>query len=113
MNVVVVRGKLSRSPEERELPSGSRVVSYEVTVGREDQRAESVPVAWLDPPAAALTPEVGEEVLVVGRVHRRFFRSGGITQSRTEVAAEHVIPTRRKARARRELERALDAIGGS
>ena len=49
-------------------------------------------MAWADPPAAGLPVALGEEVVVVGRVSRRFFRSGGSTQSRTEVVAEEVIP---------------------
>ena len=31
---------------------------------------------------------------MVGRVRRRFFRAGGVTQSRTEVVADEVVPTR-------------------
>jgi len=91
MNVVVVKGALSRAPEARELPSGSTVLTYEVSVRREGEATESVPVAWIDPPARAPAGEAGSEVVAVGRVRRRFFRSGGSTQSRTEVVAEVVV----------------------
>jgi single-strand DNA-binding protein len=37
--------------------------------------------------------DADQDVVVVGRVRRRFFRSGGVTQSRTEVVAEVVLPT--------------------
>ncbi|MGH9119836.1 MAG: single-stranded DNA-binding protein, partial [Acidimicrobiales bacterium] len=91
MNVVVLRGKLSRAPEERELGSGTRLVRYEVTIRGGDGPAETSPVAWLDPPAAAVNFEAGEEVVVVGRVRRRWFRRGAVTESRVEVAADAVI----------------------
>jgi single-strand DNA-binding protein len=54
----------------------------------------------------------GEEVLVVGRVRRRFFRAGGATQSRTEVAATLAVPTRRAAAAAKALEAAVEVISG-
>ncbi|WP_394930575.1 hypothetical protein, partial [uncultured Ilumatobacter sp.] len=55
-----------------------------------------VPVAWRNPSAAAVGALVaGEEVVVTGRVQRRFFRSGGLTQTRTELVAERCLPARR------------------
>src|SRR4051812_18471029 len=99
MNVVAVRGTLSRAPEVRELPSGTRLVAYEVTVSREGERSESVPVSWADPPASAASLVAGDDVVVVGRVRRRFFRTGGGTQSRTEVVADTVL----KAGSRRRV----------
>ena len=113
MNVVVVRGVLSRSPEERTLPSGSRVVAYEVTVARAGERAESVPVAWADPPKGALALVAGDEVVVVGRVRRRFFRAGGVTQSGTEVAADVVVKASSRKRVAGVLATARDAVGGA
>jgi single-strand DNA-binding protein len=94
LNVVAVRGRLSRPAEERILPSGDRVMGLELTVRRDAEKAESVPVSWRNAPASALVLDEGEEVLVVGHVARRFFRTGGATQSRTEVVARTVIPTR-------------------
>jgi single-strand DNA-binding protein len=108
-NLAVLVGRLARPAEERELPSGDRLVSYEVTVPRESGRAESVPVVWFDAPASAATLDVDEKVVVVGRVRRRFFRAGGSTQSRTEVVADKVVPTRSK-RARQALEAARDGL---
>jgi single-strand DNA-binding protein len=100
-NVVVVAGRLSRPAEQRVLPSGERLVTMQVTVDRTDNRgrvagrAETVPVVWFDPPASAGTLDVEESVVVAGRVRRRFFQAGGSTQSRTEVVAEAVVPSRR------------------
>jgi single-strand DNA-binding protein len=70
------------------------VLQLELTVPRLEEKAESVPVVWFDAPPRAMNLDVDQEVLVVGRVRRRFFRSGGATQSRTEVVAEEVLPTR-------------------
>lgn len=100
VNVVVVRGRLSRDAEERVLPtSGDRIVGLELTVRREGtDKAESVPVVWRNAPPQATGWEAGEEVLVIGHVARRFFRAGGATQSRTEVVARTVVPTRQGKR---------------
>ncbi len=59
------------------------------------------------------------EVVVVGRVRRRWFRSGGATQSRTEVVAEGVVPRRAGKRVAKLVgdaltvaDRALSTDGG-
>jgi single-strand DNA-binding protein len=105
-NVVVLIGRLARPAETRELPSGDRLVAYEVTVDRPNERAETVPVIWVGAPASAGDHDVDERMLVVGRVRRRFFRTGGGTQSRTEVVAEAVVNARHTKRAAAALERA-------
>jgi len=87
LNVVVVGGVVSRPAQLVELPSGGRLVHLEVTVRPLEGPAETVPVSWFDPPAWAGDLQVGMEVVVAGRVRRRFFRAGGVTQSRTEVVA--------------------------
>ena len=107
MNVAILRGTLSRPPEERILPSGDRLVALEVTVPHTGQRAEGVPVVWPEAPESVLRLDVGDEVVVVGRVRRRFFKAGGLTQSRTEVVADAVAPGRQAKRARALVERAL------
>jgi len=56
-----------------------------------------VPVVWLDGPGSAEL-EAGTEVVVVGSVRRRFFRTGGATASRTEVVATQVVPARQRKR---------------
>lgn len=96
LNVVALRGSLSRPAEERVLPAtGDRILGLELTVRRDGaERADSVPVVWHDPPAAAVALDAGDEVVVVGHVARRFFRVGGATQSRTEVVAHLVVPVR-------------------
>lgn len=106
MNIVVLQGRLSRPSDERVLGSGTRLVAYDVTVdGPEGGRDETVPVVWLDPPASAALDR-DTEVVVVGRVRRRFFRAGGATASRTEVVADTVVPARQARRAASALDRA-------
>ena len=110
INVVILVGRLARPAERRELPSGDVLVAYQVTVASAGSRAESVPVVWFDAPASAADRDVDEAVVVVGRVRRRFFRSGGLTQSRTEVVADTVVPARHKARVRTALEAARHRV---
>ncbi|HEY2812800.1 MAG TPA: hypothetical protein VGJ03_04995 [Acidimicrobiales bacterium] len=109
MNIVVLQGKLSRAPEVRSTANGD-VISYEVTSQPDEGRAMTAPVAWLSPPKAAYALEAGDSVTVVGQVRRRFFRSGGSTQSRTEVVADLVVSSRRKAQISSELERVLGEL---
>ncbi|MGI8492955.1 MAG: single-stranded DNA-binding protein [Acidimicrobiales bacterium] len=91
LNLVVLEGVLARPAEQRELPSGTRLVSLEVTVRREQGPAETAPVAWFDAPAWAAMLDADAAVLVVGRVRRRFYRAEGTTRSRTEVVASRVV----------------------
>ena len=115
-NVVALVGRLARPPETRELPSGDRLVAYEVTVARDGERAEGVPVVWFGAPPSAVDHDVDEAVVVVGRVRRRFYRAGGVTQSRTEVVAETVVAARQAKRASAALQSAcaqVEAAGGS
>ena len=105
MNLTVVRGRLSRPASIRELPSGTRLASLDVTATREveGEAADSVPVVWRDPPASIESLDTDDDVVVVGRVRRRFFRSGGMTQSRTEVEADVVLRPRQRARVERAI----------
>src|SRR3954463_8903454 len=60
MNVVVLQGTLSRTPDERQLRE-SVLAPYEVTTRTEEGRAATAPVVWFDPPAAAWKFEAGDE----------------------------------------------------
>lgn len=113
MNVVIVRGRLSSAPRCTELGSGDVLVRYEVTVPRADGPADSVPVAWLGSakraPSAAL--DVGDEVLAVGRVRRRWYRpAAGPSRSATEVLADCVVAAVERRKARAAVARALEAV---
>lgn len=113
-NLAVISGELPNDPQLRDLPSGGVVVQFDVTTrlstGGRAVNA-TVPVAWNDPTPAQLRALVaGTDVLVVGTVRRRFFRVGGATQSRTEVVADVVIPTRRRTQVARALRTAADRL---
>lgn len=106
LNLTVLRGHLSRAPEEVALASGDLLVRYEVTVPCVDERAETVPVVAVSPPAHARGLEPGTEIVVVGRTRRRFWSAGGATRSQVEVLATDVVAARRKAGSTRALARA-------
>jgi single-strand DNA-binding protein len=112
MNIVVLQGTLSRPPEIRSTPKGD-VISYEVTTRPGEGPAVTAPVAWFEPPKAAYGLDQGDAVTVVGQVRRRFFRSGGSTQSRTEVVAELVVSSRRKTQVATAFERVCAELEGA
>jgi single-strand DNA-binding protein len=89
VNLAVIAGTLSSDPVERILPSGDLVVNYEVTCKFADV-SHTVPVAWFAPPKRRAKLRKGDVVVLTGCVRRRFFRSGGVTASRTEVVAVKV-----------------------
>lgn len=112
MNVAILRGRLSSTPRPTQLASGDELVRYEVTVTRPGERADSVPVAWFvtsEPPAL----DAGDEVVVVGRVRRRFYGSPGGARSSTEVVADAVVAVTDRRRVRTAVARALRTVDAS
>jgi single-strand DNA-binding protein len=110
-NLVVLRGTVSGDIVERELPSGSVAVQFDVRT-EIGTSAASVNVSWIDPTTddrSALA--VDDPLVVIGSVHRRFFRVGGATQSRTEVLASKVIPARRTRTVRSAVAAATRSLG--
>ena len=94
-NLVVLSGDISGTVTWRELASGP-VAQFDVKTS-----TSTVPVVWYDPPGSTdPRMQVGAHVVLVGAVQRRFFRSGGLTQSRTEVAVERMTLARRRATVR-------------
>ena len=67
-------------------------------------------MVWFGAPASGLDHDVDERMVVTGRVRRRFFRTGGGTQSRTEVVADAVVNARHAKRVNAALERAQAAL---
>jgi hypothetical protein len=104
MNLVTLQGRLARPAVERVLPSGDRMVGFEVSTDGPDGKVETVPVVWFSAPASAASLDADDRVVVVGRVRRRFFRAGESTQSRTEVVAELVLPVSQAKRVRTALQ---------
>ena len=101
-NEVQLTGRVSGEPNERELPSGDRVVQLRVVVprpaararaaGRTRQQVDTIDVAcWsARARAAALRLVDGAGVRVEGSLRRRFFRTGAGPTSRYEVEARSV-----------------------
>ncbi len=90
VNEVRLRGRLSGDPEERELPSGDRVVVLRLVVDRPPGARASHDT--LDCAAysggvrrSLLRWRHGDVVEVHGSLHRRFFRAGAGPVSRYEV----------------------------
>jgi hypothetical protein len=110
LNLAVVCGHLSRTPEEIPLTSGDVLVRYEVTVPHANQRADTLPVVAISPPASSRGLDAGAEVVVVGRTRRRFWSSGGATRSQVEVLASTIVPARRRAGATRALDGAVATL---
>ena len=103
MNLAVISGRITGPLRHRDLEGGS-VLELDVKVPKTDDRpAETVNVAWLDPPARALDLGEDDAVLVVGRVRRRFFQARGDLIGKTEVVAESVLRTSRAKAAERAL----------
>jgi single-strand DNA-binding protein len=109
INLTVLAGALSSDPRDRDLRSGTRLRRLEVTT-RTGAGAHSVPVAWFDPPASAAGLAAGDEVVVVGQVRRRYWGTPAGPRSHTEVVASAVVPASQRARARRTLARAAEAL---
>ncbi len=114
LNLAVIRGECCAPPEVRVLESGTRLGTFSLRVRREGRRAVSLPVSVWDPPAWLPGLDAGDDVLVVGEVHRRFFRSGGAVPGvRVEVVADSVTPggdRRRTGAALRRARRAIDSL---
>ena len=109
-NLVVLRGTVNADVVERELPNGGVAVQFDVRTPTAP--STSVNVSWIDPPADARAAIlIGEQVVVIGTVQRRFFRVGGATQSRTEVVAAKVIPARRARSVRSAIAAAARSLG--
>jgi hypothetical protein len=111
MNVVFLQGRLSSDPVLRELASGSRLLSLEVSTDT-DTGTANVPVAWFDPPTV---PDwaAGVDIVVHGLVKRRFYRGPSGTQSRTEVVATEVCEASKRRQVQRLLGHAVEALGAS
>jgi len=113
LNLVVVIGSLAKESQARQLPSGLSLVNFDLLVARPDHGPETVPIALFDAPQRAPGWSAGQEMVVVGRVRRRFFRVSGTTQSRTEVVADQVLPVGQKDSVRLALASAASRLDGA
>jgi single-strand DNA-binding protein len=94
-NEVLIVGRLSMAAEERELPSGDRVVSWRLVVQRPTgaSRAGSDVIDCAAFGArvkrSALGWEAGAVIRVQGSLRRRFWRAESGTASRYEIEVSH------------------------
>jgi single-strand DNA-binding protein len=109
LNLAVVRGIVSSPPEVRVLPSDTVLVQLQVTTRLETETL-SIPVSCWNPAGWVETIEPGEEIVVVGRVRRRFFRAGGATASRVELEADVISRANDRRRVQVALRRANAAL---
>lgn len=106
-NAVLLRGRVSTAPERRELPSGSIIVTFRVTVPRNATpmtKGSRQTVDWLDCVAWGAGPQrtvsswsLDDEVEVAGALRRRYYRGGQGTSTRLEV---EVLRAKRVSRRR-------------
>src|SRR5262249_12224567 len=109
LNLVVVRGTVSSPPDVRVLPSAAVLVQLQVST-RLANETLSLPVAGWSPAGWVESLEPGADVVVVGRVRRRFFQAAGAAASRVEVEAELVARARDRRRVQAAVRRAVEAL---
>lgn len=92
VNVVVLAGRLSDSPEVKAMPSGDQVARFRLQVPEAGKRVLPLPVSAWEKTARKVCESLikGDAVLVRGHLVRRFFRDGGGGRSVTEVVATEV-----------------------
>ena len=89
-NVVVLAGTIAADPVERRMPSGEECTEIRLSVPEPTRRLLPLPVvAWHAEVGKKRLRGLhhGDEVLVYGRLVRRFYRSGAGARSLTEVVA--------------------------
>ena len=109
LNLAVLRGEVSSPPDVRVLPSEAVLVQLQVTT-RLEHETLSTPIAVWNPQAWVEELEPGTEIVVVGRVRRRFFRAGGATASRVELEADVVARASDRRRVRAALRKVHAAL---
>jgi single-strand DNA-binding protein len=112
VNLVRLRGKVTTTPEERELPSGTQVVAVRLSVARDQTPMTSgskQTTDWVDCSAwgakvrrAVRSWQAGDIVELEGALRRRFSRSQSGTATRLEV---EVLSARRVLRSATEQRR--------
>ena len=104
-NAVELRGRVSTAPLERELPSGTVIASFRISIPRARTAmtaGSTQSVDWVDCTAWSARCRrsvagwvVGDEVEVTGALRRRFLRGGAAPSTRLEV---EVLAARRARR---------------
>lgn len=114
VNLVVLLGEVTGAPELRELESGRRLAALAIRSRGSDGHATSVPVTVWEPAAWVEDLAPGTEVVVVGGVRRRFFRTAtGSSATRVDVEAAFIGRAGQRRQldgAMRRVEAALEAL---
>lgn len=110
MNIVIVHGRLLERPRTRILADGRSVATGTVLVNHPEHGQESVPFSWFEPPARAQRLEDDTEVVACGRITRRFFRTGGRTDSLTDLVVTNLLPATNKRRIASALRNAIAPV---
>ncbi|WP_338042030.1 single-stranded DNA-binding protein [Nocardiopsis prasina] len=105
-NEVLVVGRVTAAPSERELPSGDRLVTWRICVarpevpGRKRARADSMTLVSFDPHLCARVEgwRVGDVVRVTGELRRRTWRGWNGIHSVLEVEADTASRVREAGR---------------
>jgi hypothetical protein len=109
MNVVVLRGQVAGEIGWFESRAGVRIAGFDVVVPGADGR-DVVPVSWGDPPAWAGELVKGDELVIRGRVRKRFARSAAGSRPFTDVVASRVVKAGRRSAVVRVLNEAADEL---
>ena len=109
VNLAVLRGTVSSPPDVRVLPSDTVLAQLQLTT-RLQSETLSVPVSVWNPAQWVEALEPGAEIVVVGRVRRRFFKAAGAAASRVEVEADVVARAGDRRRVDAARRRAAEAV---
>lgn len=106
MSLVILPGVLADTATTIQLADGTRLRSVDLRTPD-----GPIPLVW---PADADPgdTEPGVEVVAVGRVRKRFFRTGGRTVAVTEVVPEAIVRRRRRAVVERLLADSFERTTG-
>ncbi|MBI4260363.1 MAG: single-stranded DNA-binding protein [Actinobacteria bacterium] len=95
VNLVVLAGKVSADPLDRQLPSGDEITELRLSVPEPGKRLLPLPVvAWHRAVGKRALKGIGkgDDVLVYGQLNRRFYRTGNGVGGRSvmEVVATEI-----------------------
>lgn len=94
LNLVVLAGRLTTTPDVGMLDSGSRFIRLILAIRSEapHSRLDVVPVVWWDPDEETVNnlPAPGQRMWITGSFQRRFWEGPDGPRSRMEIVAHHV-----------------------
>ncbi len=107
-NLVMVVGRVRVDPVLRAAPNEEVLLTFDLVSGTGTER-RTVPVSWQGRAARVPRVAVDDEIMVLGTVQRRFFRTGGVTANTVDVRAERVART--PAARRKVMSEAIGHLG--